>query len=156
MVFMAALIVCKKVWYCLLISVGKGCGHFSSLILRMHFYLKGPFARKWRGVSLTYTSLSLCHHPYFLLKILKQFILIIYAGKTWKVGPRGRVHILPFIIKNPTGPLRSDACTRSNAKNAVSANLPVRTLFHIIYFLCTEASEASFCEIFYCLKWCVL
>ena len=43
-------------------------------------------------------------------------------GKTWKVGARGRVHIYPYQEKNPTGPIRTNAQTRSSAREALSTD----------------------------------
>lgn len=50
----------------------------------------------------------------------------MYLGKTWKVGDRGRVHVFPYVVENPTGPTRTDAQTRFHAKDALSTDLPVR------------------------------
>lgn len=49
-----------------------------------------------------------------------------YIGKTWKLGARGRVHIFPYQVENPSGPIKTDAHTRSNAKDALYEDSPVR------------------------------
>ena len=50
---------------------------------------------------------------------------LVHLGRTWKVGVRGRVHVFPYVVGNPAGPVRVDAQTRSHARKALSTDSPV-------------------------------
>lgn len=94
---------------------GNGC--VGSILLC--FSLDLPFKR-------TYTFLwnSWSGRTYLSSDSLTFFTL----GKTCKVGVRGRVHVFPYMVENPTGPTRTDADTRSNARDALSTDSPVITV----------------------------
>ena len=66
------------------------------------------------------------------VRVRSNCAIVCVLGKTWA---RGRVHIFPYMEQNPTGPTRTDEHTRLNAKNALSADSPVR-MYSVLVVVC--------------------
>lgn len=65
-------------------------------------------------------------------KLHVHVIIMNDVGETIKTSEKGSVHIIPFDVANPSGPERTDSSFRSNAKSAISLNMPV-SAWQVVY-----------------------